>query len=313
MGLGSSALMPRLEGVPLEHVIAGEDPRAILLARALTELDLARAADWQHNVSRYLAVTLERWIRAHGGDLVREQFSLHATLRNNPGPYANEDFDAQRLFLAVEADAAGYLVMGPTLEMLERVHPQLPVTFYHLMMGGMRGCVPIYDYQDALDRIEVWKECIEGDQDPEPYELPDVEACLPSTMRREPLDAEGVRGLASGLTTDGLRQLILSALELDGASRRFEAPVISEQSREPLMDCNPPLPALLVCFKRSDAVEAVFDEERQVWLEAEPEPAFLAEVDPSDPSSIRQAFDALAAFCETLAAASRLMKLLPGN
>jgi hypothetical protein len=313
MGHGGAAVLPRLDGVNTAFEVGGEDRRAVLLARTLTELNIADPADWQHNASRYVTETLDRWIRERVGDVVRRQFSLHATLRNNPAPYSNEDHDPERFYLAVEADAAAYLVMGPTLEMLEQAHRQLPVTFYHLLTSSIRRCLSVYDYREALDRIETWKEWIEGEGDSEEYELPDVEACIPATMRETPLGTNELRDLISDLKDDEGRGLVQSALDLDSSSRRVNRRTISEESREALADCNTPLPALLVCFKPYDAVEAVFDEERQIWLEAEPEPAFLTEVDPSDTASVRQTFAALADLCQTLAAAGRLMARLPGN
>ena len=48
-------------------------------------------------------------------------------------------------------------------------------------------------------------------------------------------------------------------------------------------------------------------------LEACPEPSFIVELDPGNALSVRRAFDALAVLCETMAAASRLAALLPGN
>jgi len=48
-------------------------------------------------------------------------------------------------------------------------------------------------------------------------------------------------------------------------------------------------------------------------IEACPEPSFIVEIDPESAGSVRRAFDALAALCETMAAASRLAALLPGN
>lgn len=102
-------------------------------------------------------------------------------------------------------------------------------------------------------------------------------------------------------------------MALDQVSRRLNCPEIGEESREALMDCNPPLPALLVSFKRQDAIVACFDEDSQTMLEAEPEPSFLAEINPADAKSVHQALDSVGALCETLAEASRLMTLLPGN
>ncbi len=79
------------------------------------------------------------------------------------------------------------------------------------------------------------------------------------------------------------------------------------------MDSNPPLPALLVSFKLHDAVCAAYDDEAESFLEASPEPNLLVEIDPSDQASVRQAFELLAVLCETMALASRIMALLPGN
>lgn len=79
------------------------------------------------------------------------------------------------------------------------------------------------------------------------------------------------------------------------------------------MDSNPPLPALLVTLRLHDAVAGCFDEDSQGMLEAEPEPNLIVEINLGERPSVRQAFEALATLCETTAAASRLMSLLPGN
>ena len=79
------------------------------------------------------------------------------------------------------------------------------------------------------------------------------------------------------------------------------------------MDSNPPLPALLISFKRHDAALACYDDESQAFLEASPEPNLIVEIDPTDQPGVRRAFDTLAVLCETMAAASRLAALLPGN
>lgn len=297
----------------LEHQIAAEDPRTISLARTLTELGIADPRDWQHNPSSYVLQTLSRWIAQHGGDVVREQFALDVTLRNHPGSYGSEDVDPARLYLAVEAASAGYVVLGPTLDLLQPVHPQLPVTFYRLVIDAVRRGLPVYDYLDALERVEQWKEWAEQEDSADPYELPDVEGCIPPAMKQKGLSRKELCALKSKLKDEGARRLVRATLDLDSLSRRLARPEISEASREALMDSNPALPALLVSFRHQDAIAGVFDEESQIWLEAEPEPAFLAEIHPVNAASVRQAFRALAILTETLAAASRLIGLLPGN
>lgn len=199
------------------------------------------------------------------------------------------------------------------MDLLKAVHPQLPVTFYRLLIGAFGRWARAYDYQDALERVEMWKEWIEGEENPEQYEFPDVEGCIPAEMRMEPLSTEGLRDLTNGIKDGVVRCLIQAVLDLDQVSRQLNPPEISEETREALMDCNPPLPALLVCFRHQDGVVAAFDEDSQAMLETEPEPSFLAEIVPADAASARQAFDSLAGLCETLAAASRLMTLLPGS
>jgi hypothetical protein len=313
MGQANAALLPRLDGTVAEYQFAGEDRRAIMLARTLTEIGIADAGKWRRSISGYLLETLAAWITRHGGDVLGEQFSLHATLRNNPSSFSTDDVDPSRLYLAVEADAAGYIVIGPTLDTLQAVHPQLPATFYRLLIGAIAHCARIYDYQDALERVEVWKEWTEGEEHAEQYELPDVEGCIPPGMKQESLNVEGLRDLMNGVNDDGVHRLVEAAVALDQVSRRLNCPEISEQSREALMDCNPPLPALLVSFKHQDAICGCFDEDSQTMLEAEPEPSFFAEINPAAVQTVRQAFDSLAALCETLAAASRLMAVLPGN
>jgi hypothetical protein len=305
-------LLPRLDGVAVEHQIAGEAPRAGILARTLTELGIANPSDWQGGVARYLLETLDRWITLHGGEAIREQFSLHATLRSNLGLYASEDIDPARLYLAVEADAAGFIAIGSTVDLLKAVHPQLPVTFYRLLIGALGRWVQIYDFQDGLERVEMWKEWIEGEGNPEQYEFPDVEGCIPVEMRMGALNAEDLRDLTNGIKDGLVHRLIQAALDLDQVSRQLNPPEISEETREALMDCNPPLPALLVSFRHQDGVVAAF-EDSQTMLETEPKLLFLAEIDPAKAASVRQAFDSLAGLCETLAVASRLMTLLPGQ
>ena len=129
MAQGSGALLPRLDGVPVEHRVADEDRRAILLAQTLTELEIAEVSEWEGSASKYLLSTLKRWIALHGGESIQAEFALDATLSNTPDRYSSEDINPGRLYLTVDPASAGYIVIGPTLEMLSRIHRQLPVNF----------------------------------------------------------------------------------------------------------------------------------------------------------------------------------------
>jgi len=313
MAQGSVAVLPRLDGVAVEHRVAREDHRAILLARTLTELKIAEPSDWQQSPSKYVLSTLKRWIALHGGESIQAQFALDATLSNTPDRYSSEDINAGRLYLTVDPESAGYIVIGPTLEMLRRVHRRLPVTFYDLVVGAVNRWTRVYDFRDALERVEMWREWAEGEGGADQYEIPDVESCIPAEMKEEPLEASALSELISQVHDDSLRGLIEAALTLDTISQRLQRPEISDETREAFMDSNPPLPALLVSFKRNDSVAGVFEEEGQAMLEACPEPSFIVVIDPGNAETVRRAFDALAVLCETMAGASRLAALLPGN
>jgi hypothetical protein len=316
MGPGCTAVLPRLDGARAEYRILHEDRRAFLLARTLTALGIAEPQDWEraeHSACGYILATLKRWITRHGGELIRQQFGLYASISSTPDPYADDGANPELLYLIVNPDSAGYVVIGPPLDLLAGIHPRLPVSFYLLFVNSVRRWAKVYDYEDGLDRVEMLREWLAGEEDPEEYELPDVEGCIPAYMKEQPLGAEGVRQIANEAKDERTAQILSSALSLSAISQRHSRSEISDETREVFMDSNPPLPALLVSFRRHDAIAACFDEESQGMMEAEPEPNLIAEIDPGDAASVGQAFALLGTFSDTMAAASRLASLLLGN
>jgi len=318
MGHASGVILPKLDEVPVEYRLSAEDPRAIKLAQTLTTLGLAEPSAWEdakHSPTGYVRAALKRWLVSHGGEQVRQNFALNATISGSADLYSGDDGRRCRegLYLMVDPDSAGYMILGPTLEILEVIHPRLPASFYSLFVGAIQRWVRVYDFRDAQYRVEILREWVEGEDNPEQYEFPDVEGCIPQSMKLKPLALKQVRQLAGSVTDQLSRQLLEAALDSNKISRRLRHPDISEETREALMDSNPPLPALLISFKRHDAVLACYDDESQAFLEASPEPNLIVEIDPTDRASVRRAFDTLAVLCETVAAASRLAALLPGN
>jgi hypothetical protein len=316
MGRGDAAVLPRLDGTAVEYLIAAEDRRAILLAQTLTALGIAEPGDWEQSKqspSGYIRATLNRWIANHGGAVVRRQFAVCASIASSPHPYADEDTRSNLLYLIVNPDSAGYAVIGPTLELLAAVHPRLPVSFYRLFVGSVRRWARVYDFDDALDRVEMLRDWLEGEPNPEEYELPDVEGCLPKYMQAQPLEFDTLRIFAQKTNDHRIARILTAVLNLNRVSKKVQRAEISDETREMYMDSNPPLPVLLVTLNRHDAVAGCFDEDSQGMLEAEPEPNLIVELNPGERPSVQQAFEALATLCETMAAASRLMCLLPGN
>lgn len=261
MGQASGAVLPRLDGVPVEYQLSAEDPRAIKLAQTLTVLGIADPASWdetKHSPSGYVQAALKHLLAMHLGEQVQENFALNVMISGSPDLYCGEEGRQELLYLMVDPDSAGYVALGPTLDMLERIHPRLPATFYHLFVGGIQKMVRVYDFRDAQDRVEMLKEWTEGEPDQDQYEFPDVEGCIPASIKLKPLSVGHVKQIAARADDRLCRQLLHDALELNEVSRKLRRPGISDETREALTDSNPPLPALLVSFKRADAICASY-------------------------------------------------------
>ena len=154
-----------------------------MLAKALVELDIAVPGDWkraEHDPTSFIRLTLERWIQSawrpsHPSPLPafrRDQQQL-------PADWAERDETRpNQLFLIVEPSEAtcGCATFGPTLQLLESVHPQLPATFFHLFVGALNQLDSGFmTYRDAEERAETLREWAAQEPDADQYEIPDVD------------------------------------------------------------------------------------------------------------------------------------------
>ena len=147
----------------------------------------------------------------------------------------------------------------------------------------------------------------------EEVQLPDIESSIPQCMKRHPLAAKTLGRIGPTIKDTTARHLVENLLDVGRAATRVVRPAIDEDTGPMLADCGEPLPALLAVFEKHDAIEGQFDEESQGMLEVTPEPNLIIRLNGEDVESVRDAFDRLAACCETLACARRLMKIMPGN
>jgi hypothetical protein len=299
--------------------LVADDGLAVMLAKALVELDIAVPGDWkraEHDLTSFIRLTLERWIAAHGGPAIRHRFLLSAVISNTPCEWAERDETRpNQLFLIVEPSEAtcGCATFGPTLKLLESVLPQLPATFFHLFVGALNRWVRVFDFRDAQERAETLREWTAQEPDADQYEIPDVEGSIPPCMRQEALGESEVARLKDKINDPLAQKLVETALALDHLSAQAERPELEDDIGQQLSDCNSPLPCLLAVFAEGDAIAACFDEEAQGMMEVTPEPNLIIPFDPTDTASVQRTFRMFGVACRTIAAASRVIDLMPGN
>ena len=320
MARGSGLTIPRLDGVPREHQLWQGERAAARTAAAFLKAGLASEEDWyraQRNPFEFVKMTLNRWVDTHWASEIQEEFRLHLTLSTSLDRYFTDQKPAatSELYLTVEPESAGYIVLGPTLRMLEKIHPRLPVTFAHTLLDSLNRWVRVFDWRDALERLDRLREWYEVDppETAEEVQLPDIESSIPPCMKRRPLSPKTLGRIASKIKDTKARHLVENLLDIERAAARVVRPVIDEDIGAMLADCGEALPALLAVFEKNDAIEGQFDEESQGMLEVTPEPNLVIRLNGEDVESVRDAFDKLAACCETVACVRRLMKIMPGN
>jgi hypothetical protein len=290
-----------------------------MLAKALVELDIAVPGDWKRaecDPTSFIRIALERLIKAHGGSAIRHRFLLSAVISNTPCEWAvRDESKPNQLFLIVEPSEAscGCVTFGPTLSLLESIHPQLPATFFHLFIGALNRFVRVYDLRDAEERAETLREWAAQEPDADQYEIPDVEGSIPPCMRRTALDEGELAHLKDKINEPLAMKLAEAVLALDQLSCQANRPELGDDIGQQLSDCNPPLPCLLAVFAEGDAISGSFDEEAAGMLEVTPEPNLIIPFDPTDRQSVCGAFHVFGVACQTIAAASRVIDLMPGN
>jgi len=309
-------VLPTFEKVPTEQRFSADDHEVIALAEILVQSDIPAVEDWEksgRDATKYLSLSLQRWVRHHGGASIQRRFDLDLTLSDRLVDYSDERGPEGTLYLIVDPDSAAFVVLNPTIELLVKIHPRLPATFFRYFVGSLNRWVRVYDYHDAEERVDKLREWYEGEENSEQYEVPDIGGCTPKCLKESPLSLRGLKDLSQRMRNEDVRALVGSLLELYSISQQAKRPEFTEDMGEQLMDSNPPLPCLLAAFTPSDAVVGCFDDEAQTAMDTTPQPNLIIPFKLSDPASVREAFRTLGVVCDTLAAASRLIDLMPGN
>jgi hypothetical protein len=319
MGPGNGFVIPVLEGMPAEHNFTAGNRAFVALARTLLELGLADPADWKlahKDSASFVQVSLDRWVKAHGGETIDRQFELGLTLTDSlNGEFDEEEMNPSgtELFLTLGPASVGYVACGPTLRLLESIHPRLPATFYRFFVGSLMRWIRVYDMGDAKGQVEMLREMIDGEAGADEYEIPDIDGAVPKSLGRRPLSKKGLRYWAKRTRNSSATSILQQVLKLASLSEGAARPQLAEAAGEQMTDMNSPLPSLLAVFEKGDAIEACFDEESRTMLEYEPEPNVILPLNARVPESVERSFHSLGVVCDTLAAASQLIALMPGN
>ena len=314
MATGSGSSIPRLDGIPTEYRFLGGIEVAARLGMTLLSSGLAHPRQWDQvgrDPSRFVEHALREWVRTHGGPEIEKELFLHLGLVSDLDPCGQGERQGgeDEMYLVLEPESAGYVVLGPTLRLLESFHPRLPLTFVDFFTRSLNRWVRVYDYRDALDRVEQLREWYESDPEGETVELPDVAAAIPHCLRKKwnPLKERFIEKLLGTTHDRKVRALLEELLQLSAASLAAKRPGMGEFAEAQLIDANPPVPALVAVFEQHDAVEGCFDGESQGMLECPPEPNVILPCRVADADSVGEAFRLLGVICGTLRQGARLM------
>ncbi|HYU47220.1 MAG TPA: hypothetical protein VEK84_13705, partial [Terriglobales bacterium] len=187
------------------------------MAEILVKSDIAVVEDWEkssRDAAKYLSLTLQRWIREHGGVAIGRRFDLDLTLSDRLVDYSDERGPEGTLYLIVDPDGAAFVVLNPAIELLGRVHPHLPATFFRHFVGSLNRWVRVYDYHDAEERVDMLREWYEGEENPEQYEVPDVDGCTPKCLKVPSLSLRGLKNLSQRIRSQQVKALVKGLLDL---------------------------------------------------------------------------------------------------
>jgi hypothetical protein len=216
---GTGVVIPELGDLQPELQWVSDDRSLVTLAKTLLEPEIAVPRDWslsRKDPSKYLATTVRRWIERYGGKQIRRRFDLHLTIADTILAYPDRNAAHGKLFLIVDPESAGYVVLKQSFELLESVQPHLPATLFDYLVGSLNRWLRVYDYRDAEDHVEMLREWASVDGSPDEYELPNVETCTPKCVKERSLGICSIKRIQTETSNATVRGILAAMLRLHG-------------------------------------------------------------------------------------------------
>jgi hypothetical protein len=169
-----------LAGRRRHHQVLGQD------SRPLVEIDLANESDWVSADGVPTAMVdsvFRRFLHDHGQEVIAEHFELSLTLGGSIVDTSYSDDVAGsngQLFLVLNTESSFPLGIGTAIDELGQCHPGMGVALYDTLRQALYRWVRLYDDWEARNRIEQMLEWAEGEDDPDSYEIPNLDRDLRS-------------------------------------------------------------------------------------------------------------------------------------
>jgi len=167
---------------------------------------------------------------------VAEHFELYLTLGEAivDSIYGEPDPSCPgQLFFVLSTESSFALGVGDVITELEGVCTGMGKAFYDELRKALYRWIRVYDDMDARERIEQMTEWAKGEEDPESYEVPNLEQDLPPCLA-DKQRSDTARPFASFPVParPWLKELVETTIELQTVSHSMERPKVDEEWME---------------------------------------------------------------------------------
>jgi hypothetical protein len=330
MAPGPALEIPRLAPACLDPFRpSASDSGAFTLARNLLLAGIGDPDDWQESNSdpvKFMLRTLTKEATRfdqYAIDSVAHTRLVFGTHPTTGGWRKKENINTNQVFLAVEATHISVVYLRDTFDLLAKINPRLPVTFYRMLLDSLSEWILCYDESAAgpyiEHRIECYEEAKASGEDEEGLEATQtLEAAKGPWLadKYKPFSAGQLRAIVKPIQPDCLgRRILDSTLALLALSRKrkWTRPEWNFWD-ECFPDGSYTIPFTVLAFHEQDIVCEALQSDEEDWLNGgeESSPAFFTAMNANDISSIRSAFEDFRHFLSMMEALGKHLALLPG-